>query len=149
MRRCSLLTSASCSCISTTMSVPLDPGLRQRTPHLKADQVAVSSQSANDVHAPARDQVVWGKTPSGQGARVPKHPLHLLVDTCLCLSPSFPRPDHARCAHSPLPSVLPKIAHRRHQPRPTRAPAHPLLHPAGHAPQDILLSLFRVLARRV
>jgi hypothetical protein len=83
MRRYSLFTSASCSCISTTMSVPLDPGLRQRTPHLKADQVPVSSQSANGDHAPARDQVVWGQTPSGQGAHVPEHTLHLLVDTCL------------------------------------------------------------------
>ena len=54
---------------STTMSVPFEQGLRQRIPHLKAEQ----TRPDDDNHAPARDQIVWGQTPSGQGARVPEH----------------------------------------------------------------------------
>lgn len=58
------------------MSVPLDQALRQRIPLLKEDQVLVtqtpaSSRPDDDVHTPARDQIVWGKTPSGQVFRVP------------------------------------------------------------------------------
>lgn len=45
--------------------------LRQRTPQLKADQLPVSSHSDVDDDAPARDQIVWGQTPSGQVFRVP------------------------------------------------------------------------------
>ena len=124
-------------------------GLRQRTPqHLKADQLSISSHSDLDNDPPARDQIVWGQTPSGQGARV-LYPstLRFLADTCLLLS--FPRPNHSRCNHCPLPPVLSKITHRHPQPWPACHPAHTLLHPTAHAPQDILLSLFRVLACRV
>ncbi|KAI9452303.1 phosphatidylethanolamine N-methyltransferase [Lactarius psammicola] len=58
------------------MSVPLNQGLRQRIPQLKAEKplatpVPASSQPGDDVRAPARDQIVWGKTPSGQVFRVP------------------------------------------------------------------------------
>jgi hypothetical protein len=52
----------------------LPQGLRQRTPQLKAEKVSVSSHSDVDDDAPARDQTVWGQTPSGQGARAPEHP---------------------------------------------------------------------------
>ena len=56
------------------MSVMLDQGLRQRISQQKAEHVTVSSQLDDDDDPLARDQVVWGQTPSGQGAHIPEHP---------------------------------------------------------------------------
>jgi phosphatidylethanolamine N-methyltransferase len=53
------------------MSAPLDQALRQRIPQLKAAQVLKSSRPDDDDHTPARDQIVWGQTPSGKVFRVP------------------------------------------------------------------------------
>jgi hypothetical protein len=115
-------------------------------PQLKADQVPVSSQSDDDDHAPARDQIVWGQTPSGQGARVPEHTLRLLADTCL---PQFSA-SRPRTMSSPPSSTRP--TQNRTSTSSTSACSRSSSSsstPCRHAPQDLLLSLFRVLARRV
>ncbi|KAH8988335.1 phosphatidylethanolamine N-methyltransferase [Lactarius akahatsu] len=69
------------------MSDPLDQGLRQRIPQRPATPVPASSQPNDDLHAPARDQIVWGKTPSGQVFRVPT--THDVVTALF--HPSYPK----------------------------------------------------------
>ncbi|KAH9068057.1 phosphatidylethanolamine N-methyltransferase [Lactarius deliciosus] len=49
--------------------------------------VPASSQPDDDLHAPARDQIVWGKTPSGQVFRVPT--THDVVTALF--HPSYPK----------------------------------------------------------
>jgi hypothetical protein len=52
--------------ISTTMSALTDDGLRQRIPQQREEPP--SSPKGPEPDDVKRDQVVWGKTPSGQGA---------------------------------------------------------------------------------
>ncbi|KAF8266058.1 phospholipid methyltransferase-domain-containing protein [Lactarius quietus] len=69
------------------MSVPLDQRLRHRNPQLKADQVPASSYSDDDDEPPARHEIVWGQTPSGQVFRVPT--THDVVTALF--HPSYPK----------------------------------------------------------
>ncbi|KAH9001866.1 phosphatidylethanolamine N-methyltransferase [Lactarius hatsudake] len=69
------------------MSDPLDQGLRQRIPQRPATPVPASSLPDDDLPAPARDQIVWGKTPSGQVFRVPT--THDVVTALF--HPSYPK----------------------------------------------------------
>jgi hypothetical protein len=97
------------------MSALTEDGLRQRIPYQSEEQ----QQKASSTQAPESDDmkrshVVWGQTPSGQGAHrcSDSRPLCSLTRVSATIRVSIPRPDDARRHHGALPPFLPKIAHR-------------------------------------
>lgn len=135
------------------MSAGTQDGLRLRTTTAAAAAAAAATkESISPVLEPEKEkeEVVWGKTPSGQGTSSSSLILSLNFQThILIIASSLPRPDDARRrdrAPTPFP---PQIAPRHPEPLPPRPPARPLLHHIRDTPQSVLLRVLRVLARGV
>lgn len=130
------------------MSAGTQEGLRLRTTSAAA---AAMKESISPVLEPEKEkeEVVWGKTPSGQGTSSSlilslNFQTHILI-----VASSLPRPDDARRRDRAPTSLPPKVAPRHPEPPPPRPPARPLLHHIRDTPQSLLLCVLRVLARGV